>query len=120
MNLDSEMINKRIDGQLKEALDNINRHIDVLHDIEKDFLFVDGNKKAMLATFIMKESVGSFAMREAKALASADWIAYSSNHAALEADYNRAKRRYELLLKHYDACHLSLKSETSAIKRQVG
>ncbi len=108
---------KRIDGQLREALQDINKQIDVLHEIEKRFLFVDAHKKAILASLIVEQLQGSFAMREAKALASETWKVYCLNHADGEAEYNRAKRRYELLLKSFDGAYLSLKTEVQTIRR---
>jgi hypothetical protein len=110
-------VTSRLDGQLKDALSEINRMIDVLHEVERKFLFVDANKKAILAALILEAPGKSFSEREAHALSSAQWKEYITHHAEGEADYLRAKRRYDLVCKAYDAAHLSLKTETSAIRR---
>lgn len=107
-----------MDSKLKEQLDKIDAHIVNLFHIEHEFLLLDGSKKALLATLTLKAEGKSFADRECRALASPDWKDFVTGHALKEAEYQRARRRYELLLKAFDGHYLGYKIEGQAIRRQ--
>lgn len=109
-----------MDGQLRERLDKLADQIDKLKEVERVWLQLEGNRKALLAKLTLKAQGKSFAEREAVALASEDWDQFAIAHADAENEYLHERRRYELQLKAYDAAHLSLKVEVPAIKRQVG
>ena len=108
-------MDSRLDAQLRK----IDEHIKRLFLVEHQFLELDGNKKSLLAALTIQAEGKSHAEKEAKALASEDWKDFVQGHAMKEAEFNRERRRYELLLKAYDAEHLSFKTETQAIKRQL-
>jgi hypothetical protein len=116
------IVGKMILGQesrLKKALSRIDKQIERLFLVEHQFLELDGNKKALLAALTIKALGKSHAEREANALASEDWKAFLRGHTQKEAEYNQERRRYELLLKNFDAEYIEYKIESSAIKRQV-
>lgn len=52
-------------------------------------------------------------------LSSKDWKDFVNGHALKEAEYNRERRRYELLMKAFDAEYTSMKIESQVIKRQL-
>lgn len=107
-----------IDERLKGQLEKLDEHINNLFRVEHEFLTLDGNKKALLAVLTIKALGKSFSEREALALASPDWKDFVNGHAMKEAEYNRAKRRYELLIKAYDGTYLTYKIEENVIRRQ--
>lgn len=108
-----------VDSRLEIQLSKIDDHIKNLFQIEHEFLLLDGNKKAVLAALTIQAEGKSFAERESKALSSVDWKVFATGHALKEAEYNRDKRRYELLLKAFDAEYQTFKIEHSMIKRQL-
>lgn len=108
-----------MDSRLKEQLAKIDAHIKKLFYVEHEFLELDGNKKAMLASLTMFANGKSFVEREALALASKDWADFIKAHSMKEAEYNRERRRYELLLKAFDAEYSTMKIESQVIRRQL-
>lgn len=108
-----------MDSRLKDQLEKIDEHIKRLFHVEHEFLTLDGNKKAMLAALTISSSGKSHAEREANALASSDWKNFVSGHSLKEAEYNRERRRYELLLKAFDAEYSTMKIESQVIRRQL-
>lgn len=108
-----------MDTRLREQLNKVDEHIKKLFDVELMFLQLDGSKKALQAQLTLKSLGKSHAERETKALASDDWENFCFELSNQEAQYNREKRRYELLLKAFDAEYLTMKVEAPAIKRQL-
>lgn len=108
-----------MDSGLEARLNQLADQIDVLKEAEHTFLQLEGNRKALIASLIMKAPGKSFAEREASAYASESWSNFSTAHAVAENEYNHERRRYELQLKAYDAAHLSLKVDVPVIRRQA-
>lgn len=107
------------DSSLAAVLGLIDAQIERLFAIEHEFLELDGSKKALLAALTINSEGKSFSEREARALASDEWQNFAKVHAQKEAEFNREKRRHELLLKKFDATYIEYKIEESAIRRQV-
>lgn len=108
-----------MDSRLKEQLDKLDEHIKRLFHVEHEFLTLDGNKKAVLAALTIYAQGKSHAERESNALASSDWKNFITGHSLKEAEYNRERRRYELLLKAFDAEYSTMKIESQVIRRQL-
>ncbi len=107
-----------MDQRLRERLDQLEEHIRTLFKVEKEFLFLDGSKKSLLAEITRKSQGKSHAEREGEAYASEDWKNFAAGLSAKEAEWNREKRRYELLMKAFDAEYTTLKIEGNVINRQ--
>ena len=105
------------EASLRKRLSDIENHLEVLRAAEEKFLFLDAHKKVLSAQLFLKSEGKSVAEREAIAFASYDWIDFSKGLAEAESKFNHERRMHELLLKKYDAAHLSLKMETPVINR---
>lgn len=108
-----------MDQRLKDQLDKIDKHIKKLFTIEKQFLYLDGTKKSLLAELTRKAEGKSHAERESIALSMGDWKDFAKGLAEKEAEFNREKRRYELLMKAMDCEYATYKIEAQVIKRQI-
>jgi len=108
-----------MDSQLRERLLKLEAQITKLRDAEASYLTLEAHKKVLAAQLFLKASGKNVSEREANVYASKDWIVFSAGHVQAETEYNEQRRRYELLLKAYDAAHLTLKTESAAIQRQV-
>lgn len=108
-----------MDSRLEEKLERLDEHIKKLFLVEHEYLLLDGNKKALLAALTLEAKGKSHAERETLALASPDWKDFSVGFAGKAAEYNREKRRHELLLKAFDAEYTTLKIESQSIRRQL-
>lgn len=108
-----------MDSRLKDQLEKVDEHIKKLFLVEHEFLLLDGNKKSLLASLTINSLGKSHAERENRALACADWKAFTVGFAMKEAEYLREKRRYELLLKAFDAEYSTMKIESQVIRRQI-
>lgn len=108
-----------MDSRLEEKLRKIDSHIVILRELEGDYFQLEASEKPTLAKIILNMQGTSHAQKENAALASQDWIDFSNGLAESHAIYLQAKRRYELLLKAFDAEYLSLKTDSQAIRRQV-
>lgn len=108
-----------IDDRLLRRLDIIEKYLATLTDAEETYLELEANRKITWAQLYLKTAGKNVAEREAMVYASDDWRDFMAGHVSAESKFNHAKREYELRLKAYDACHLSVKNELPAIKRQV-
>lgn len=109
---------RRIDATLERALTNIERQIESLHAVEAIYLELESSKKPLLSNLTLAAQGKSHAERLDIAQSSNDYQLLCKTTADKEAAYNRERRRYDLLLKAYDAYHLTYKIEESAIRRQ--
>lgn len=109
-----------MDVKLRKRLEKLEEQIDALRAAEKSFLALDAHRKILAAELFLRAEGKSVAEREAVVFSSDDWIAFSNAHVEAESSFNHERRRYELRIKAYDAEHLTLKTETPVIKRQVG
>ncbi len=107
-----------MDSRLDERLIAIADQVDVLKDVEAVFLELEAHRKVLFAQLYLK-TAGTVAERESTVYASADWINFITGLVSAESELNHARRIYELKLKAYDGEHLSLKTETPAIRRQA-
>lgn len=107
-----------MDSRLEERLRLADEQSNRLFQAETEYNQLDASEKALLAMLTLKQEGKSHAERETKALASQDWSDFNAGYALRKAEYNRERRRYELLIKAYDAEHLSFKIEEGAIRRQ--
>lgn len=109
-----------MDDRLLERLNKINTQIDELKIIEKQFLHLSAHEKILYARlFLRTKGHGNNEDRKSEVMASQDWIDFAEGLVEAEANYQEARRRYELKLKAYDAEHLTFKNENPAIKRQL-
>lgn len=108
-----------MDSRLEERLTKVSVQIDKLRETERVFLTLEANRKVMAAQLYLRAEGKSVAEKEANVYASESWTAFIAGHVEAESAYNHERRRYELMLKAYDAEHLTLKTETPAIRRQA-
>lgn len=108
-----------MDFRLRDKLSKLDEHISKLFHIEHDYLQLEGSKKGLLASLTIKALGKSHAEKETYALASQDWKDLIVGIALKEAEYNRDKRRLELLFKAFDAEYSSMKIEAQAIRKQI-
>lgn len=108
-----------MDKRLHDRLKKIENSIDDLRIKERRFLELSAHEKVLYAMLYLKSSGSNIEERKAKVYASDDWKDFVSGHAEAETEYHESRRRYELRLKAYDAEHLTLKTETPVIKRQL-
>lgn len=108
-----------MDTRLNERLEKVADQIEILKKAEADFLCLEANRKVMFSQIYLKAEGKNVAEKEANTYSHEDWIAFMSGHVNAESDYNHERRRYELMLKAYDAEHLTLKTETPVIRRQA-
>lgn len=108
-----------MDARLKGRLDKLDEQIDRLRSAEMAYLTLEANRKVLAAQLYLKAEGKNVAEKEASVYASQDWIAFSNGLVQAETTFNHERRRYELQLKAYDAEHLTLKTETPAIRRQA-
>lgn len=108
-----------MDTRLNERLEKVADQIEILKEAESMFLALEANRKVMFSQIYLKAEGKNVAEKEANTYASDDWISFCSGHVVAESAYNHERRRYELMLKAYDAEHLTLKTETPVIRRQA-
>lgn len=108
-----------MDDRLYKRLEKIEESIDNLREVEKQFLTLEANKKALYSELFLRAEGKNVAEKEATAYSSKAWRDFSAGLVAAESDFNHERRMYELRLKAYDAEHLTLKTETPVIKRQA-
>jgi hypothetical protein len=108
-----------MDARLDERLISIADQIDELREAERAFLNLEAHRKVLAAQLYLKADGKNVAEKEANVYASQDWRDFMKGHVAAETAYNHERRMYELKLKAYDAEHLTLKTETPVIRRQV-
>lgn len=107
------------EASLRKRLSDIENHLEVLRAAEEKYLFLEAHRKVLSAQLFLKAEGKSVAEREAIAFASDDWINFSKGHAEAEVKFNHERRMHELLMKKYDAAHLSLKTEAPVINRHA-
>ncbi len=108
-----------MDSRLHEQLEKLDEHIKRLFLTEKEFLVLDATKKSLLAELTRQADGKSHAERESIALSSQDWKDFAIGHANKEAEFNREKRRYELLVHAFNAAYSTMKIEAQMIKKQL-
>ena len=108
-----------MDRRLADRLNEIDSQLEKLRQCEMHFLDLEAHRKVLAAQLFIKADGRSVAEREAQVYSSQEWIDFSGGHAQAETEFNHERRRYELLLKAYDAEHLTLKTETPVIRRQA-
>jgi hypothetical protein len=107
-----------MDLRLKECLDRVEIHIRKLFSVEWAFLMLDANRKPLLAELTRKASGKSHSEREAEAYASQDWKDFALGLAEKEAEFNRERRRHELLMASFHAEYSTFKVEAQTILKQ--
>lgn len=108
-----------MDLKLRNKLNQIEVHLGVLKDAEREFLFLEAHRKVLAGQLFLNAEGRSVAEKEAQVFASQEWIDFSKGLAQAESEFNHQRRMHELLLKKYDGEHLSLKTEAPVIRRQV-
>lgn len=106
-----------MDSRLAERLEKIADQLDALREAEHLFLSLEANRKVMWAELFL-QTQGTVVERESKTFASDGWKDFMRGHVIAESAFNHERRLYEMLLKAYDAEHLTLKTETPVIRRQ--
>ena len=106
-----------MDDRLYKRLEKIERSIEELREVEARFLALEAHKKVLYSQVFLTAEGKNVAEKEANAYASQDWRDFVGGLVKAETAFNHARRMYELRLKAYDAEHLTLKTETPAIKR---
>lgn len=109
-----------MDRRLFDRLKKIEEQIDVLRDVEYNYLTLEAHEKVLFAKIYSNISRGSIEDRKQAVYSDQAWINFSRGLAASQSEYLEQKRRYELKIKAYDAEHLTYKNELPAIKRQNG
>ncbi len=108
-----------MDPRLHDQLAKLDEHIKRLFQVEKEFLYLDGTKKSLLAELTRKAEGKSHAEKESIALSMGDWRDFTKILAEKEAEFNRERRRYELLLLAFQAEYAQFKIETQMIRKQL-
>jgi hypothetical protein len=108
-----------MDSRLRERLEKIADHSNQMFHVEHEFFHLDASEKAMLAILTIQQPGKSHAEKQNLALASDGWRDFVAGHSLKKAEYNRERRRHELLLKAFDAEYLTMKVESPVIKRQL-
>lgn len=80
---------------------------------------LQAHEKVLFAKLYVEQVSGSVEDKKQRVYASEPWINFAKGLAETEANHLEQRRRYELALKAYDAAHLTLKTETPAIRRQT-
>lgn len=108
-----------MDARLNERLEKIADQIELMREVEAVFLELEANRKALYSSLFLAADGKNIAEKEASAYDSKEWRDFAKGHAVAESNFNHERRRYELLLKAYDAEHLTLKTEVPVIRRQA-
>lgn len=108
-----------MDSGLKERLSLIDKQIEKLFHVEREFFLLEGSEKSFLASLTIKSLESSHAAKQNEALASAEWESFSDGMASHKSEYLREKRKLELLIKAFDAEYLTYKVENRVIQRQL-
>ena len=108
-----------MDEQLAKRLNALTKQNDLLSKARGAYLLKEAERKNFEATLIKDAPGKSHAEKTNAAQALAFWRQFHKELAILENDYEFQKLKYEILDKAYLAEHLSLKLDSSEIKRQV-
>lgn len=106
-----------MDRELANRLNELWKQSDRLKEVERTFLELEANKKALLAQLTLKAPGKSFAEREAQALASEDWRVFTAALVNAETEYNFEHRKFSILDKAWTSEYGTFKQEDRAIKR---
>ena len=107
-----------MDRTLADRLNDLWLQSDALKKADEKYLSLEGQKKSLLAQLTLRSEGKSFSEREAKALASEDWIHFIAAHVEAESEFNFEKRKFEILEKAYLAEHATFKIEDRSIRKQ--
>lgn len=108
-----------MDSRLETKLEKLDVHIKHLFEVERQYLWLEAQKKSILAEITRKSEGKSFTERESNALATTDWKDFSRGLADKEAEFNRERRRYELLMKAFESEYQTYKIEAQVIRKQL-
>jgi len=111
-----------MDQVLRERLIKIDKQIEKLYEAEMEYLSLDAAKDHKLSAIMLGDNDQtlnqSMNAKEMRAKATPEWDTFRQGLAQAEAKFHREKHRYELQLKAFDGCYLSLKVEAPVIARQ--
>lgn len=108
-----------IDQLLRDSLVRIYNQIEQLSKTENTHANLSATEKVLFAELFLKtEHTKNLETRKNEVYASKDWRDFAKGLAVAESDRNKERRKYELLLKVFDAEYLSFKIDHSAINRQ--
>jgi len=102
---------------LREILEKIDAHIDVLSRARFNYLSKEAERKHFEARLIASAKGKSHAERVVGAQASEEWRKFQVDLAKLESVYHFELLKHEVLDKEFLAQHLTLKIDNSTIKR---
>ncbi len=106
-----------MDSELGKRLNELLRQNEALKRAESLYLTLEANRKPMLARLTLGAIGRSHAEREAIAYAGDEWAKFMSGHVQAEADYQFARRRYEIFDKAYLAEHATFNRDAKTISR---
>lgn len=107
-----------MDDRLRDRLTKLQKQSEKLFTSEYNYLQLEAHKKVLYSELFRKAAGKSVADREAAAYASDDWKDFALGLSEAQAEYNRERRSYEILLKAVDCAYLTLKMEMQLNPRQ--
>lgn len=107
-----------MDAILKDRLKRLWEQNDVLKAAEAQYLELEANKKPMLAQLTLAQEGKSFAEREARAYASADWKQFCAGLVVAESTFNFEKRKFSILENAFFAAHSTFKLDERSIRKK--
>lgn len=107
------------DHRLRERLDDWEKHLRVLKEIEEQFLTLQASEKSYFGELFISVFGKSVAEREHQVYASTSWKQFSKGLSIAHSKYNHEKRLLELKIKAYEAEYLTMKLEAEAIRKQL-
>lgn len=108
-----------MDSRLKAQLDKIDKQITKLFHVERSWFEWEKGEDPFLEGLAIKSPGKSKAEKTMYATASDEYKHYLTVLVDRHAEWNREKRRYELLLKAFDAEYSTFKVESQVIRRQL-
>lgn len=108
-----------MDNALRQALENLNQQNEILGKARNEYLLFEAQRKHFEGVLVQGSTGKSMAEKTSYAQSSKEWEAFHSRLARLEAVYEFQKLKYEILDKVFQAEYLSLKLDSSTIKRQL-
>lgn len=106
-----------MDSALELRLRKISEQVDELKKAQESYLTLKANEKSLEGKLFLEAEGKTVSEKEAKSYSSADWKSFAKGLAVAQAEYEFHKRRYELLMKAFDAEYLSMKIDHLAITK---
>ena len=98
-----------MDKELQTRLKKWHDHLEELELTERKHYELEASEKSMFAMIFNAKSGKTIAEREHLTYMDDDWAAFQQGLAYSRANYNKERRKLDLLIKAFDAAYLHLK-----------